>query len=162
MSPLPRQLSRFALVGLAGTAAYFGLYLALRGCLGAQAASLLARVLVALPTSWLNARYTFGSRVQVRRAYAAGLGGLALGASVSACALLCLHRVSPQPTRALELVTLAAAQCVGAGARFGLLRRVSRALTAAPQGAYKLHATSAQMVKVLEDIEPLHFRRSHP
>lgn len=121
---------RFALTGLLGTVAYAGVFLALRG-LGPQTASLLARLIVALPTSWLNVRMTFRSRVPVLHAYTAGLGGLAVGAALSALALHVLTSLDPEPAATVEVPVLVPVQIAAAAARFVLLRSVS--LTASAQ-----------------------------
>lgn len=133
MNGTTRQLLRFCAVGAAGTGAYLATFVLLRP-LGPQAASLAARVLVALPTSWLNARLTFRSRVRVRRAYAGGLAGLVLGAALAAATLAVVHGADPRPSRPVELSALASAQLVAAAARFALLRRV--AVPADAQGAH--------------------------
>jgi putative flippase GtrA len=144
MRKLARQVLAFTVVGLLGTATYLALFVVLRG-LGGQPASLLARLLVALPTSWVNARVTFGSRVAVHRAYAAGLAGLFVGAVLAAVTLLVLSRVDPHPTRVAELAALGATQLAAAAIRFAALRQV--ALTGAPQQSHQSHLAACSMVK---------------
>lgn len=137
---------RFAVVGLAGTVMYVGVFLLLRGvtAAGSQGAGLLARLLVAWPTSWWNARWTLGSRMSLLRAYAAGLGGLVLGAALSAVALLLLHPVAPDPRAGVEAAVLAVTQVLAATVRFALLRLA--ALTADPQPGDTPHQTPARRV----------------
>lgn len=128
--PTTGQLMRFGATGLAGLAAYAALFLLLRG-LGPQAAGLLARLLVAVPTSWCNARLTFRSRVSLSRAYAAGVGGLAVGAALTAAVLAVLHALDPGARPVVEVPVVVGAQLLAAAVRFLLLRRV--ASTAATQ-----------------------------
>lgn len=152
---LLRQALRFAAVGVLGTAVYLVLFAGLRHVLDAQAASLAARLLTALPTSWLNARVTFGSRVHVLRAYAAGLGGLAVGAALSAIALAALQLLVPQHSPATEVVLLGAVQAVAAALRFLLLRRVAAvpALTADVQRARRAGAVPLSTLLLSEGDE---------
>lgn len=126
-----RRLLSFGVIGACGTLAYLGAFLALHG-LGPQTASLLARALIALPTSWLNARITFRSRVPLVRAYAAGLGGMAVGAVLAAAVLLALHDIDPHPSRAAEVASLAGVQILAAAVRFAALRAVSLPADAQP------------------------------
>lgn len=131
MRTVSRQLVLFGLVGLAGTAAYLLVFLLVRG-LGPQPAALIARVLVAFPTSWLNARLTFRSRVAAHRAYAAGLSVLALGALLTAAAMSVLHSLDPDPSGPTDLAVLLSTQLVAAAMRFTTLRSVALTGTSKP------------------------------
>lgn len=149
---LLRQLLRFAVIGVAGTLTYLALFAVLRHVTGAQSASLAARVLTALPTSWLNARVTFAGRVHVLRAYVAGLGGLAAGAALAAVALASLPLLEPAHDRVTEVLVLGAVQLASAAARFVLLRRVSApAVTADVQRARSLGRAGVRSVVVHEE-----------
>lgn len=119
------QVVRFGAIGVLGTGAYLLLFVALRH-LGPQPDNVVSRAVVALPTSWLNARLTFRSRVPVHRAYAAGLWGLALGAAIGAAVLLAVEDLDPGASGPTVLLALGAAQVAAAAVRFGLLRRVAR------------------------------------
>lgn len=121
MRALLGQASRFAVVGASGTVAYLLLFLLLRP-VGAQAAGLLARLLVAGPTTWLGARHVFARRLDWRRAGAVAVGGLLLGAALSSVALAAVGRAG----RPVEGAVLGATQLVAAAVRFLLLRRVAR------------------------------------
>lgn len=113
-----RQLGRFAAVGVGGTVAYLAVYAVLRGLLPAQAASPLARVLVAVATTWLNSRFTFRAATRWRVLLPGALGGLLIGSGLSAVALA----VFATPDRAAEITVLAVVNVLAALARFGLLR----------------------------------------
>lgn len=120
------SLLRFGLIGILGTAAYLVLYLALRSpwvALPAQPANVAARVSVALPTTWLSARYAFGSdRTGRTRLVVGALAALAVGTSVSACVLALEQLLVKRPDRAAEVGALVAANLAAAAARFGFLR----------------------------------------
>ncbi|GAA2194455.1 dolichyl-phosphate beta-glucosyltransferase [Micromonospora lupini] len=121
---LPRQLVRFAAVGVASTLAYLLLFVATRGVLGAQPANLLALLLTAVANTAANRRLTFGitgSR-HAGRHHAQGLLAFALGLALTSGALAVLHAVTAVPARPVELAVLVAANLAATALRFVLLR----------------------------------------
>ncbi|WP_433319248.1 glycosyltransferase [Micromonospora sp. CA-269861] len=121
---LPRQLVRFAAVGVASTLAYLLLFVATRGVLGAQPANLLALLVTAVANTAANRRLTFGisGRRHVARHHAQGLLAFALGLALTSGALAVLHAVSAVPARPVELAVLVAANLAATVLRFVLLR----------------------------------------
>ncbi len=120
------QLLRFAAVGVLGVLAYLGVDLVLRVGLGAQSASAAARVLVAVVTTWVNARVTFGVRPPWPRLLGSALVLLLVGLLVSAAVLAGEQRLLGG-SRAGEVAALVLAQLVAASIRFVALRRWLRA-----------------------------------
>ena len=59
---VPRELVRFALIGVASTLAYVVLYALPKGAIGAYAANLVALVVTAVGNWAANRRLTFGVR----------------------------------------------------------------------------------------------------
>ncbi|MET8267275.1 glycosyltransferase [Micromonospora arida] len=121
---LPRQLVRFAAVGVASTLAYLLLFVATRGVLGAQPANLLALLVTAVANTAANRRLTFGisGRQHAARHHAQGLLAFALGLALTSGALAVLHVVSAMPARPVELAVLVAANLAATVLRFVLLR----------------------------------------
>ncbi|RAO44550.1 Glycosyltransferase AglD [Micromonospora saelicesensis] len=121
---LPRQLVRFAAVGVASTLAYLLLFVATRGLLGAQPANLLALLATAVANTAANRRLTFGisGRRHAARHHAQGLLAFALGLTLTSGALAALHVVSAVPARLVELAVLVAANLAATVLRFVLLR----------------------------------------
>ncbi|MET7879337.1 glycosyltransferase [Micromonospora profundi] len=121
---LPRQLARFAAVGVASTLAYLLLFVATRGALGAQPANLLALLVTAVANTAANRRLTFGitGRRHAGRHHAQGLLAFALGLALTSGALAMLHVAVAAPTRTVELVVLVAANLAATVLRFVLLR----------------------------------------
>ncbi|WFF04946.1 glycosyltransferase family 2 protein [Micromonospora sp. WMMD1076] len=120
---LPRQLARFAAVGVASTLAYLLLFLLARGPLGAQPANLLALLLTAVANTTANRRLTFGvtGRRHAARHHLQGLLAFALGLAVTSGSLAALHATTT-PDRALELTVLVTANLAATALRFLLLR----------------------------------------
>ncbi|SCG43458.1 dolichyl-phosphate beta-glucosyltransferase [Micromonospora humi] len=120
---LPRQLVRFAAVGVASTLAYLLLFLAARGPLGAQPANLLALLLTAVANTAANRRLTFGvtGRRHAGRHHLQGLLAFALGLALTSGSLAVLHALTA-PARAVELAVLVAANLAATALRFLLLR----------------------------------------
>ncbi|MEH0933123.1 glycosyltransferase [Micromonospora sp. CPCC 205558] len=121
---LPRQLVRFAAVGVASTLAYLLLFVATRGMLGAQPANLLALLVTAVANTAANRRLTFGisGRRHAARHHAQGLLAFALGLALTSGALAVLHAVVAVPARPVELAVLVAANLTATVLRFVLLR----------------------------------------
>ncbi|WP_439427629.1 dolichyl-phosphate beta-glucosyltransferase [Micromonospora sp. LA-10] len=120
---LPRQLVRFAAVGVASTLAYLLLFLLARGPLGAQPANLLALLLTAVANTAANRRLTFGvsGRRHAGRHHLQGLLAFALGLALTSGSLAALHAAT-RPGRALELTVLVVANLAATALRFLLLR----------------------------------------
>ncbi|WFE43343.1 dolichyl-phosphate beta-glucosyltransferase [Verrucosispora sp. WMMD1129] len=120
---LPRQLVRFAAVGVVSTCAYLLLFTLTRGALGAQPANLLALLLTAVANTAANRRLTFGiaGRRHVTRHHVQGLLAFALGLALTSGSLAILH-VATTPDRAVELAVLLAANLAATALRFTLLR----------------------------------------
>ncbi|MFD6682464.1 glycosyltransferase [Micromonospora parva] len=121
---LPRQLVRFAAVGVASTLAYLLLFVATRSLLGAQPANLLALLVTAVANTAANRRLTFGisGRRHAGRHHAQGLLAFALGLALTSGALAVLHAVSAAPARPVELAVLVTANLTATVLRFVLLR----------------------------------------
>jgi putative flippase GtrA len=121
---LPKQLVRFAAVGVASTAAYVVLYALLRTGVGAQTANLVALLVTAVANTAANRRLTFGitGRQHYGRHQLQGLAVFALGAVLTSGSLAVLHTFEPIPPRWLELVVLVLANLAATLLRFLLLR----------------------------------------
>jgi putative flippase GtrA len=118
-----QQLLRFAVVGVASTAAYAVLYLALRPLLGAFAANALALLITAVANTAVNRRLTFGVRGSsgVFGDYAVGLAAFGAGLVLTSGALAGLHAVA-DPARSTELAVLILANALATLLRFVALR----------------------------------------
>ncbi|WP_329111309.1 bifunctional glycosyltransferase family 2/GtrA family protein [Micromonospora sp. NBC_01699] len=121
---LPRQLLRFAAVGLASTLAYVTLYALLRTGIGAQPANLLALLVTAVANTAANRRLTFGisGRRHVARHHLQGLVVFAVGVGLTSSALALLPHLVAHPPRSVELFVLVGANLVATVVRFLLLR----------------------------------------
>ena len=119
-----RQLAAFTGIGIVMTLAYFALYAALRGTMGAQGANLFAWVTTAIGDTWANRRLTFGltGKAGAVRAQVEGLVVVGLGWLITSGSLFALEALVAQPSRSLELVVLAVANLVAGLVRFVLLR----------------------------------------
>lgn len=120
---LPRQLARFAAVGVASTLAYLLLFVASRGVLGAQWANLLALLVTAVANTAANRRLTFGitGRRHAGRHHLQGLLAFGLGLALTSGSLAALHAATA-PSRPVELAVLVAANLAATALRFLLLR----------------------------------------
>ncbi|NLU79680.1 glycosyltransferase family 2 protein [Micromonospora sp. HNM0581] len=120
---LLRQLVRFGAVGVASTCAYLLLFTLTRGALGAQPANLLALLLTAIANTAANRRLTFGiaGRRHVTRHHVQGLLAFGLGLALTSGSLAVLHAAT-DPSRAVELSVLVAANLAATVMRFLLLR----------------------------------------
>ncbi len=120
---LTGQLIRFAVVGVASTAAFALLYLLLAGPLGPQGANFAALLITALANTAANRRLTFGVRGGdgAWRHLGQGLVVFVLGWALTAGSLAWLHAAA-QPSRATELAVLVLANLTATVLRFTLLR----------------------------------------
>ncbi len=121
---LPRQLVRFAAIGVVSTLAYLLLFGALRTGMDAQAANAIALLATTVANTAANRRLTFGisgprhaARHQLQGLFVFGLGLALTSGSLSA-----LHAATPQPARAAELAVVVVANLAATILRFVLLR----------------------------------------
>jgi len=119
---LGREVTRFLVVGAAGTAACLAGYALLRLAMAPQAANIVSRLSVAIPTTWLNGRFTFGAAISRPRLYGGALAVLAAGTAISAGLLAAEQSLVGPADRLAELAALVVANAVAAAARFVLLR----------------------------------------
>jgi putative flippase GtrA len=121
---LTRQLVRFGAIGVASTVMHLGLFLLLRGSLGAQAANFVSLLISAIANTALNRRFTFGviGRHRMTRHQLQGLivFGITLGLTSSALALA--HAIRSAPPAGVELGVLVAANATATLIRFLLFR----------------------------------------
>ncbi|HEX3780086.1 MAG TPA: bifunctional glycosyltransferase family 2/GtrA family protein [Pseudonocardiaceae bacterium] len=121
---LPRQVIRFAAVGIASTLLYLLLFVLLRNMMGAQPANLLALLVSAIANTAVNRRVTF----DVRGRAGAGLHqfqGLlvfAIGLGLTSGSLALLQLATGTPGRFVEILVLVVANLLATIVRFVLLR----------------------------------------
>lgn len=120
---LPRQLVRFAAVGILSTLAYLLLFSLLRNGMTAQPANLLALGMTAVANTAANRRLTFGvrGREHAGRHQLEGLVVFCLGLALTSGSLAVLTAVTT-PGRVLELSVLVIANLAATVLRFVLLR----------------------------------------
>jgi putative flippase GtrA len=130
-SGLPRhrrgmtQLLRFAYVGVASTAAFTLLYLALRGIgVTAQPANAVSQLVTAVGNTAANRRLTFGIRgsAHLGRHQMQGLIAFGVGLLVTSATLAVLHAVTARPSRAIEVSALVIATVGATVVRFALYK----------------------------------------
>ncbi len=121
---LTAQLVWYTLIGIASTLAYVGLYALLRDVLGAQLSNVAAWVLTAVFDTSANRRLTFklSGRAGALRAQLEGMVVFLIGLALTSGSLAVLEVVRDQPSRALELGVLLAANLAAGVLRFVLLR----------------------------------------
>lgn len=120
------QMVRFAAVGVASTAAYFGLYLLLRLGMGSQATNLVANLVTAVANTAVNRRLTFGvtGREGAMRHHIGGLVAFGLATGLTSGSLWLLEAAGTPGGRAAEVLVLAVASAVATAFRFVVLRRL--------------------------------------
>ena len=118
------QVLRFAMIGVASTAAYILLYLLLRDVLSAQPANAVSLLITAVANTAANRRFTFGIRGRAHAARHQVLGLIAFGITLALTsgALDVLHAVVPHASRATEVAALVLANLIATIVRFGLYR----------------------------------------
>ncbi|MET7381004.1 GtrA family protein [Streptomyces sp. NPDC005526] len=123
-SGVARQLPVFASIGVLSTAAYLGLYTALRPLLGAQSANLVALLVTAVANTAANRRFTFRVRGAdgAARHQLQGLVAFLAGLALSSGALAVVHRTLPTAAAQVEVGALVAANAAATALRFVLLR----------------------------------------
>ena len=116
--------ARFVTVGVASTAAYALLFLALHAALGAGGANAAALALTAVANTEANRRFTFGVRERRGQLRQHGLGALVyvLTLGLTGGALAVLHGVDARPPRVVEVAVLIAAGVCATVTRYVALR----------------------------------------
>ena len=118
------RLTRFLAIGVVSTIAYALLFLALRSPLGPGAANAAALAVTAVANTQANRWLTFGvrGRANLVRQHAMGAIVYVLTLGLTTGALLVLHAVDAEPSRAVELSVLVAASACATVTRFVALR----------------------------------------
>ncbi|MGW6138434.1 GtrA family protein [Streptomyces sp. NPDC055140] len=118
-----RQLPAFAIIGAMSTAAYLGLYTALRPVLDAQPANLVALLVTAVANTAANRRFTFRVRGTdgAARHQLQGLVAFFAGLALSSGALAVAHQTLPEAPY-VEIGALIVANAAATALRFALLR----------------------------------------
>ena len=118
--PLPLQIIRFTVIGVASTIAYLVLFLLLRGVMSAQAANVISLLVTAVANTAANRRLTFGisGRTSAARHQFKGLIAFGIGLALTSGSLALLHSAS----RGLEVTVLIAANLVATVIRYVLYR----------------------------------------
>jgi putative flippase GtrA len=118
-----RQLARYGVVGVLGTAVSALLYLLFRVWWDAVPANLAALVLSTVASTEANRRFTFrGVPTDRVREYLQNAATVAFYAVYSSAVLLLLDALVDEPTALQESVTIAGASVLGGLARFAVLR----------------------------------------
>jgi putative flippase GtrA len=121
---LVTPVARFLLIGVASTLAYAGLYLLLRGGLGAPPADALALAVTAVANTQANRHFTFGlrGRTSLVRQHAAGGVVFLIALGLTGGALAVLQGLDPHPARLLEVTVLVVASAFTTVSRYVALR----------------------------------------
>jgi putative flippase GtrA len=155
---LPRQLTRFIVIGAACTAAYLLLYLLLRLALPAQAANALSLLVTAVVNTAANRRVTFGIRGRslAARHQVKGLIAFAAGLALTSGGLAGLHAISGSPGVGWEVAVLVAANLAATVLRFLLLRSwvFGGAKAPVPQARPARHLELIRPTEILDPIQP--------
>ena len=131
-----RQLARYGVVGVLGTAVSALLYLLFRVWWDAVPANLAALVLSTVASTEANRRFTFpGMAADRRREYVQNAGTVAFYAVYSSAVLLVLGAVVTDPTALQESSAVAMASVLGGVVRFVVLRNWVFGSRAAVSGA---------------------------
>ncbi len=133
------RLTRFLAIGVVSTIAYALLFLVLRAPLGPGLANALALAVTAVANTQANRWLTFGlrGRENLLRQHAMGAAVYVLTLGLTSGALLVMHALDSDPSRAVELCVLVVASACATVTRFVALRswvfarRARRALTPA-------------------------------
>jgi glycosyltransferase involved in cell wall biosynthesis len=120
---LPRQLIRFAAIGVVSTLAYSLLFLLFRNSFGAQMANLVALLITAIANTAANRRLTFGitGRAGAAKNQWEGLLVFASGLVLTSGALALVNHFA-SPGKFMELTVLILANAAATVLRFLLLR----------------------------------------
>jgi putative flippase GtrA len=124
LHPTLVQLSRYAVIGGAGTGLNVGLFVLARLWLEAVPANLVAIVLTTVVTTEANRRFTFGAKAGHRwRTVLQNVGTVAFYAFYGSAVLMLLSAVVVRPTELTEAGAVATASVFGGLARFTVMRR---------------------------------------
>jgi glycosyltransferase involved in cell wall biosynthesis len=117
-------VARFLAIGVLSTLSYAGLYLLLRGPLGAAGANALALALTAVANTQANRRFSFRirGRAGLLRQHLAGAVVYLLALGLTGGALDLLHRLDPHPAALLEVTVLVLAGALATVSRYVALR----------------------------------------
>ena len=119
-----RQLSSFAVIGVASTLAYLALYLILRQAGPAVLANAVALLITAIANTAANRRFTFGvtgSRDALKHQVEGGIAFL-IGLVLSTVTLAVTDAVAPGASHLVELGALVGANALSTVVRFLLMR----------------------------------------
>jgi putative flippase GtrA len=118
---LPRQFTRFAIVGAVGVVAYVLIFAALREVADAQVANFGAMLVTAIGNTAANRRLTFGvtGRQDAGRHHVQGLVVFAIGWAVTSGALALVPAHAGTMT---EVAVLVSANLTATALRFALMR----------------------------------------
>jgi putative flippase GtrA len=121
---MPRQLVRFATIGVISTVAHLVLFALLRLATGAIVANVVALLVTSVLNTAANRRLTFGVRGRdgAGRHQLQGLLIFGLGLGLTTGALALLGYVVPDASRGLELAVIVLANAVATALRFVLFR----------------------------------------
>jgi putative flippase GtrA len=121
---MPRQLVRFAAIGVLSTVAHLLMFALLRGAMGAIAANVVALLVTTLANTAANRRLTFGVRGRdgSARHQLQGLVVFGIGLGLTTGALALLGHLVPDASRTVELAVLILANAVATAVRFVLFR----------------------------------------
>ena len=129
-----RQLVRYGVVGVLGTAVSALLYLLFRVWWDAVPANLVALVLSTVASTEANRRFTFHAEQGYRwRTILQNVGTMVFYAFYGSAVLLLLHAVVESPTALMESVAVASASVLGGIARFSVMRLWEFAPAARPE-----------------------------
>jgi putative flippase GtrA len=123
-SAMPRQLVRFAAIGVASTVANLVLFVLFRGMMGAIAANVVAMLLTSIANTAANRRLTFGVRGNdgAAKHQFQGLIVFGLGLALTTGALALLAQLAPGASQVVELSVIVLANAVATVLRFVLFR----------------------------------------
>jgi putative flippase GtrA len=119
-----RQLSSFAVIGVASTLAYLALYLILRQTAPAVVANALALLATAIANTAANRRFTFGftgSQDALKHQVEGGIA-FVIGLVLSTATLAVTRAVAPDASHLVELGALVGANALATVVRFLLMR----------------------------------------
>jgi putative flippase GtrA len=122
LHPTLVQLSRYALIGGAGTVVNVVLFLVARNWLPAVPANLVAIVLSTLATTEANRRFTFQAERHRLRILLQNVGTVLFYAFYGAAVLMLLGAAVARPTPLMESAAVASASVLGGLARFAVMR----------------------------------------
>lgn len=124
MRALVRQIGGFLVVGAICTAASLALYASLRPSVGVQWANAISLIVTSLLNTELNRRLSWNiqSRRMWVRDHLKGLLVMLLALALTSSSLWLLHAIVRQPSLAVEVITITAANVLAALTRFLLLR----------------------------------------